>query len=88
MYTVFGQRGRLGVVNSLYRFCSAPHRCIASYILCSYHSDNVIHKKVTQITVNGSGVLIDTGNDIVGTYTRASRHCRIDWDHIFHGYAG
>ena len=62
------------MVNSLYGFGSAPHRRIASYILCSYHSDNVIHKTVTQVTENGSGILIDTGNDIVGTYTRASRH--------------
>ena len=60
------------MVNSLYQFCYAPHRHMGSYILCSYHSDNVIHKKVTQVTVKGSGVLIDTGNDIVGTYTRAS----------------
>ena len=73
------------MVNSLYRFCSVPHRYWDPYILCSYHSDNVIHKKIAQVIVKGSGVLIDTGNDIVGTYTRASRHCRSDWDYIFQG---
>ena len=37
---------------------------IISYVYCS---GNVIHKKITQVTVKG--VLIDTGNDIVRTYT-------------------
>ena len=53
---------------------------IISYV---YRSDNVIHKKITQVTVEGA--LIDTGNDIVRTYTYTSRHCRIDWDQIFQG---